>query len=126
MSTMTNQLLVSRRAAEVVKRLRIQEGWQSFQCAVVTAEQEVLLDGECFHIPKWLDLLDEGRSEFKVMRHGGRGPVTRAVLKRAMVEKYDLCKDPFLQPFVCSENLVEAVNRHRLTGFKFDELECVD
>jgi hypothetical protein len=120
-----DEFLVSFRAAAIIEQFCLQEGWQSIPCQIVTKQGQVLRDCVCFHFPKFLDVLDEEKSEFKPMRHKSRGPVVRPVLKRSLMGPYDLCKSVYVG-FVCSENLATAIKAEQLEGFVFEELECVD
>lgn len=125
MSSMTGQLVMSHRAAAIIEKFQLQEGWQAIPCKVTTEQGEALRDCVCFHFPKLLDVLDEEKSEFKPMPHKCRGPVVRPVLKRCLVEPFDLCKAVYVH-CVCSENLADAIQVEGLEGFVFEELECVD
>jgi hypothetical protein len=119
------EFVVSLRAAAVIEKFRLQKGWQSIPCRIVTEDGRVLRDCVCFHFPTFLDVLDEEKSEFRPMRHSSRGPVVRPVLKRSLVMPYDLCHSVYVG-FVCSENLASAIKAERLEGFVFEELQCVD
>jgi hypothetical protein len=125
MSCATGQLVLSHRAAAIIEKFWLQEGWQSIPCRIVTERGQVLRNCVCFHFPKFLDVLDEEKSEFKPMRHKSRGPVVHPVLKRSLTGPYDLCKGIYVG-FVCSENLATAIKAEGLEGFVFEELECVD
>jgi hypothetical protein len=125
MSSMTSQFVVSLRAAAIVAKFHLQDGWKSIPCSIVTEEGQVLRDCVCLHFPKFLNILDKEKSEFKPVPHKSRGPVVRAVVKRSLVGSYDLCKTVYTG-FVCSENLATAITAEGLEGFVFEELECVD
>ena len=125
MASMTGQLVVSVRAAVIIEAFHLQDGWQSMPCNVVTKRGHVLRDCMCIHFPEFLQVLELEKSEFKPMPHGCRGPVIRPILKRSLVERYDLCNCVYVG-FVCSEELAHAIVVEQLEGFVFDELECVD
>lgn len=120
---LTNELALSTRAAEVVRRFRLQEGAQLIPVKIVMPNGTEVGRCVCVYFPTRVKALDEERTQFRHGRATGvRLSATKPVLDGRLIVGTDLMEVLYVG-LVCSELPKDAIEEENLTNFVFEELE---